>query len=338
MSFKKGESTSTQSTSFPDYVTDAQRGLITAAGGLATPFIKPSTSALAGQNADQQKAAELARTQAMGAFNTDYSAPISRAGGGFRAAQLGNPAQMEAAQLDGPAQMEAYEVSSEDIRGEMNPFLESVGKQTLADMRREKMATDAQIGARSASGVAFGGSGPALQRAQLDRAYGEQVGSTINGLMAQGYDRATAIALQKAGARDAARQANVNAANQFSTLNFGAENNARMRNADAANQFSTLNFGAENTARSSNAQTALAAQIAANSAANSTFERQQAALQQLLGIGNQNQQFAQAGIDIPWTQLNKAAAFLPGVGSTTTSSQPNYFNPLEALVGVGSLF
>lgn len=305
MSMKKGESTSTQSTSFPDYVTDAQKGLITAAGGLATPFVKPSEFALAGQNADQQKAAELARTQAMGAFNTDYSSKIANAGGGFQAAQLG-----------GPAQMEAYKVTGEDIQGQMNPFLQTVGRQTLADMRREKTATDAQIGARNASGVAFGGSGAALQRAQLDRGYGEQVGSTINGLMAQGYDRATALAMQNAGAENAARQGNVNATNQFSQMNFGAENSAR----------------------SSNAQSGLAAQIAANGAANSTFERQQAALQQLLGIGNQNQQFAQAGIDVPWTQLNKAAAFLPGVGSTTTSSQPNYINPLETIIGAASLF
>ena len=304
MSFQKGESTSTQSTSFPDYVTDAQKGVITAAGGLATPFVKPSKFALAGQNADQQKAADLARTQAMGAFNTDYSADIARAGGGFKAAQLG-----------GPAKMNAYQVTGEDIQGQMNPFLQTVGRQTLGDMRREKTATDAQIGARNASGVAFGGSGAALQRAQLDRGYGEQVGSTINGLMAQGYDRATAIAMQNAAAENAARQGNVNATNQFSQMNFGAENSAR----------------------SSNAQTGLAAKIAANSAANSTFERQQAALQQLLGIGNQNQQFAQAGIDIPWTQLNKAAAFLPGVGSTTTSSQPNYIDPLQAILGFASL-
>lgn len=304
MSFKKGSSQSTQSTSFPDYVTNAQRGLVTAAGGLATPFIKPSNAALAGQNADQQKAAELARQQAMGAFGTDYSSDIAKAGGGYSAAQLG-----------GPATFTPYEVTGEDIQGEMNPYLETVGRQTLAEMDRAKTAADARIGARAASGVAFGGSGPALERAQLQRSYGEQVGGTINDLMAQGYDRATALAMQKAAMRNAAEQANVNAANQFSTLNFGAQN----------------------AARASGAQQDLASKIAANSAANSTFERQQAALQQLLSIGNQNQQFAQAGIDIPWTQLNKVAAFLPGIGGTTTTSQPKYFNPLEALIGLGSL-
>ena len=272
MSFQKGESKSTQTTSFPQYVEDAQRGLITAAGGMATPFIQPPNSALAGQNADQMKAAELARQQAAGAFSTDYSKSIAKAG------ETG---------------YSPYQITGEDIQNEMNPYLQSVGRQTLADLRREKTATDAQIGARAASGVAFGGSGPALQRAQLDRTHGEQVGSTINSLLAQGYDRATAIAMQKAAA--------------------------------------------ENAARASNSQMGLASQIAANSAANSTFERQQAALQQLMGIGNQNQQFAQAGIDIPWTQLNKVAAFLPGVGSTQTNAQPNYFNPLEALMGVGSL-
>jgi hypothetical protein len=304
MSFQKGESKSTQSTSFPDYVTNAQKGLITAAGGLATPFIKPSNAALAGQNADQQKAAELARQQAMGAFNTDYSSKIANSGSGYSAAQLG-----------GPATYTPYEITGEDIQKEMNPYLQTVGRQTLAEMNREKTAMDARIGARAASGVAFGGSGPALERAQLNRSYGEQVGGTINDLMSQGYDRATAIALQKAAMKNAAEQSNVNAANQFSTLNFGADN----------------------AARAAGAQQGLAANIAANSAANSTFERQQAALQQLLSIGNQNQQFAQAGIDIPWTQLNKVAAFLPGVGATQTTSTPQYFNPLEAIMGVGSL-
>lgn len=265
---KSNKTTSTQS--YPGYIEDAQKALITAAGGIAAPFMQGSEYGIAGQNADQQQAANLARQSALGAFNTDYSRQIANAGGGYDAAKI----------------------SGQDIQGLMNPYLESVGASTLANMRRERDATDAQIGARNASAVAFGGSGPALERAQLNRGYGEQVGSTINSLLSQGWDRAS--------------------------------------------QLAASNVGAENQARGANVQTGLAANIAANNAYGDTFNRQQQALGTILGIGNQNQQYAQSIIDLPKSNINWLAGLLPGVGGTTTQKTPT--NPLSSILGIASLF
>jgi len=181
-----GQQKTTQETSYPDYVTNAQQGLTTAAYGIASPFAQGQKYSLAGQTADQQKAAELARTSALGAFNTDYSTRIADQAKGYNATT----------------------VNGGDITGLMNPYLESVGASTLGNMRRERDATDAGIGARNASAVAFGGSGPALERAQLNRGYGEQVGSTINDLLSGGYDRASQLAMQNAQMQNQAGAAN----------------------------------------------------------------------------------------------------------------------------------
>jgi uncharacterized protein YoaH (UPF0181 family) len=306
MSFQKGTSDTTNTTSYPQYVEDAQKAAITAAGGMAAPWIKPQNYAIAGQNLDQQKAAELARTQAEGAFNTDYSAQIARAGNaGYGVEKLGNPALMEAAKVD-----------KKSIVDNMNPYLEGVGRSTLSNMRREHTANDAQIGARAASGVAFGGSGPAIARGQANRAYGEQVSSTIQNLMAQGYSQSQAIAL----------------------ANASAENAARAKNMDATNRAAEFNANAQNDANKGNAALNISSLTSADQAYNNTYNRQQGALSGLMGIGDKNQAFAQANIDLPWTMLNRVSSMLPGVAGTETESTPQYFNPLEALVGLGSIF
>lgn len=160
--------TTTQQVTYPDFVTDAQKNIMTAAGGIAQPHIQPQQYSVAGQNEDQFKAAELARQSAMGAFNTDYSGQIAKAGqNGYTPAQIGF----------GGLGYNASQITGDGIKSLMNPYLESVGRSTLSNMRRERDATDAQIGARAANTAAFGGSGAALERAQLNRGYGEQVGN-----------------------------------------------------------------------------------------------------------------------------------------------------------------
>src|SRR5690606_16926253 len=99
-------------------------------------------------------------------------------------------------------------VTGADIKGLMNPYLETVGRQTLLSMGREKDNANAAIGARNANAVAFGGSGAALERAQLERSHGQNVANTISGLLAGGWDRASALASANA---DRALTANINA-------------------------------------------------------------------------------------------------------------------------------
>ncbi len=259
MSKNSGSSTTTNETTYPQYIQDAQEATVNAAVGMAAPHIQGSDYTIAGQNEDQLMAAELARNSALAANNTDYSTQMAAIGSnGDRSAQIAE-----------------Y----------MNPYTESVGRDVLAEMRREKVASDAAIGARNASGVAFGGSGPALERAQLERSYGQNVGEAINSINSSAYESAV---------------------NQMNT--------------DQAMELSQLQ--------------------AADSAANNTFNRQQSSLDNLLNIGNQNQTFAQSQIDAPWTNLNRVIGVVNGTnaGATTTSSTPTYTNPLETIMGVGSLF
>lgn len=164
MTKQSGTSESTETKELPDYINTAQEFLVNAGIGMAAPHIQGSDSAIAGQNVDQLKAAELARKSSTGAFNTDYSTAI---------ADMGDNSNY-----------------AEDLQQYMNPYLEQVGRNTLNEMDRDKRAADASIGARNASAVAFGGSGPALERAQLNRAHGENVASTMANLNSAAYQDA----------------------------------------------------------------------------------------------------------------------------------------------------
>lgn len=116
----------------------------------------------------------------------DFSGGILGAGGGY------NPTQ----------------ITGDSIQGMMNPFLQTVGRSTLNEMGRARDDAHAAIGARNANAVAFGGSGAALERAQLDRSHGENVANTISGLMAGGFDRASQLAAQNAAIENAGGQFN----------------------------------------------------------------------------------------------------------------------------------
>lgn len=177
MAKQKGSATSTQQSGPPQWFSDT-------ATQLYAPHLQPTQHRVAGQTADHAMAGDLARRHAAQAFNSDWSGQIAGAGGGYSPTLV-----------DGAA-----------IREHMNDYLHDVGRSTLGAMGRERDIADARLGARNASAVAFGGSGPALERAQLNRAHGEQVGSTINQLMAQGYDRAVATAMANAQMANQAEQ------------------------------------------------------------------------------------------------------------------------------------
>lgn len=151
----------TQQTSYPDWFNAA-------ATANTLPHMQPQKNMIAGLNEDQLMAGNLARQGARNANSgPDYASAIMSAGG---------------------------PVSGEDAMALANPFLQSVGRDTVNSMRSERDNSSAQIGARNANAVAFGGSGAALERAQLDRGYGENVGRTINSILGQGYDRGMQLA------------------------------------------------------------------------------------------------------------------------------------------------
>lgn len=151
----------TQKTQFPQWYEAA-------ATANTLPFAQPQKNMVAGLTEDQLMAGNLARQGARNAYSgTDYASQILGAGA---------------------------PISGNDAMKLANPYLQSIGRDTIDAMRRERDNTDAQIGARNANSIAFGGSGAALERAQLNRGYGENVGSTINSLLGQGYDRGMQLA------------------------------------------------------------------------------------------------------------------------------------------------
>lgn len=170
----KGSSTTTQSVNFPDWYQAA-------ATANTAPWMTPSAGMVAGMNDDQMMAGNLTRQNAQNAYSgTDYAGKIMEAGGA---------------------------VTGQDALDLANPFYKSVGRDTIDTMRRERDNASAQIGARNANAVAFGGSGSALERAQLNRNHLDQSGKAINTILAQGYDRGMSAAQQNAQRQMQAAQA-----------------------------------------------------------------------------------------------------------------------------------
>lgn len=302
---KDNKSTTTQSTGYPDYVTDAQKNVITQAGNLANPLISGDKNMYAGSTPYQQQALQ----GASGALNK-ASDPANDLTWAFRNFQPGYDIATYGTQSVDPAQ-----ITGAEIQGLMDPYLNSVGRDQLANMRREKTASDAEIGARNASSVAFGGSGPALERAQLERSYQNNVGNAINSLRSQAYNNAA----------------------QLTAQNVAARNNVNLANAAAQNAANAGNASIMNNRNQFTSQQAMQALTNADSAANSAASRYNAALQSLLGTANADQQIIQNQLNSPRDALSWYSGFIPGVTGTTTSTSKTPTNPLSTLIGLGSL-
>lgn len=171
----------------------AQRYGIGSAFGLAQNFIgNAPTQAVAGFNPDQLKGFDLARDMAQGAFGDGGMTTLDPSGYTARAAQLGG----------------------NDYQRFKNPFLNDVGRTVVDTQRRELENNLARAGARAANGAAFGGSGAALERAQLARGANQDAVATVAQLMSGGFDRATGLAERNVDRR---QQANMQNAGNYLT-------------------------------------------------------------------------------------------------------------------------
>lgn len=99
-------------------------------------------------------------------------------------------------------------IGANDWKEHMNPYLDTVGRAAVNDMRREHENAQAGMSARYAARGGLGGSGEGFARARATRGLNEAVPGIIGNIMAGGYDRAQGIAaqnaqlaLQRAGAR-----------------------------------------------------------------------------------------------------------------------------------------
>lgn len=302
--------TTTQGTSYPAWITGAQQGASTAATNMATPFLQTPNYGVAGFTPDSLKGFDLARGVAQNAFT---GSPVRGVGAAPTMANTINASSANAT---------AAQISPDMIAKQMNPFISGVVDPTLDALRRDKNASAAEIGARSAAAGAFGGSREALQRGLLDRSSAETASQTVAQLMAQGYDRATATAQAEAEMWQQASLQNANNSTATSQFNTGAANSTSQFNANLGTDFATRAPTIEDGLR------------------NNEQARQINALQLLLGTGATQQGQAQAAIDLPWTNLQRLLGTIPQVydstqsGSTTAPDNSPGF--LQQILGAGT--
>lgn len=376
MSFGGQQSTSKEE--LPPYVQDAQKALISTGQNLTGPFTGNAPAfATAGFTPDQMAGFDLTRNVVQSAFTQPNM------GMGFLGGITASPTT-----LPGPAQTQAFgagvnqagvsganeqfnagtaaQLGGSEFQQFLNPYTNSVVNSTLDTMRRERARTAADIGARAAASGSFGGSREAVQRSMLDRSFGDQVASTVAGLQAQGFDRASTLAGQNAAMRQQTGLANTQLDNSLrfgqSALNAQLANQVGLANAASANQIGLANASAQNAASSQNAQLAQQAGLsnmqAMNDAANRNADRslqaatigngfandeqmrQLRALQALAQGGQQQQQLAQSNVDTPFTMLQRLIGATPSLNNTgkTTTTETSGGNPLQAILGLGSLF
>lgn len=265
--------TSTSASNLPPWLNAAQANLTGAGFNMNAPFLNTPLYQVAGLNADQMKAMDLTRQMGKTAFT---EARPSTSGV--------NP--INAAQVDG-----------RQIQEMMNPFLESVGRSTLGNMRREYQNTDAMMAGRAAAASPFGGSAGAIARGQAARAHGENTGAMVNQLMGQGYDRGTAAAMANAQMRQQADMFNANLGLQQAQAESGLMDAAQRR------------------------------QLAATGAIGSTGDMQQQQMQRGLDVPWQTLQRLAALT--PMSQFNTA-----GMSQTTQpDNSPSPFSQLLGLAG-----
>lgn len=202
----------------------------------------------------------------------------------------------------------AAQVTPGAIQQFMNPYISSVIDPTVAKMRGERDNAAAAIGAKYAAQGGLGGSGDAIARGQLDRSFGENVASTVGTLMAAGYDKATATALA---------------------------------NAQMQQQTGLANQSAENTMRTTGADYGLKGAQVQDTLRTTQQAREQSALQQILAGGNQQQEFGQKAMDVPWTMLQMLMGLTPKQTNSQTYGQKeseSTASPMSTLSsGIGAI-
>lgn len=364
------QTTQNSTQTVPAYASEAQQNLLNSGYGMLGSYLglQPNQR-VAGVNADQSQAYDLARQVAQGAFQTQapnltpststytpqgytpqsYAFTPTQATG-YSAASY-DPSGYEARMAT------AQQIDGEGIRALLNPYTQDVVDTSNATLRRNYGQTAAGLGAQAAAAGSFGGSRAALQAAQLDRSFGEQVASNTAGLMSSGYDKAAGLASTNTQLRQQTEFANQAAANAAAQFNAAAKNTAGQFNTGALNNALQYNAGAYNTAQAADASNANAASRygadTANTAAqflanaqnsagqfNTQFNAQQQqqiatlrdaltgndmnrklqAVALLRQIGGDQQQLLQQILNVPTTALGQYAQIVPSNYGGTTST------------------
>lgn len=260
------QTTSNSTQTVPAYASEAQQNLLGAGYGMLGGYLglQPNQR-VAGVNADQSQAYDLARQVAQGAFQTQAPSltpatstytPQGYTPQGYAM----TPTQAKGYDATGyaatgydavgydPRMGTAQQIDGQGIRDLLSPYTQDVVDVTNANLRRQYGQTAAGLGAQAAAAGSFGGSRAALQAAQLDRSFGEQVASNTASQMASGWDKAAQLASTNTSLRQQTELANQSAANTAAQFLASAKNSAAQFGAGATNTANQFSAGAQNTA------------------------------------------------------------------------------------------
>jgi hypothetical protein len=326
---KSATTTEKTSTQPPPFVSAAQQSMLGGIQGTLGPYMQGNNF-----NPDQMRAYEMVRKEAENPTQIQFTPMQGATIGGIEPM---SPVDMAGYATMDPATVHWTGLKADDYKPFMNPYEKDVIQTSLANSREETNRDLNTIRGRTAAASAFGGSGArgALQEAQVTEDAGRRRDAMVAQLRNQGFNQATASALAnaqmyqqteltRAQLEQQARQATAGNLQQSYALNASNRQQANQINHDAALQTALAQAGYQQATNQFNA-----AGINANALTNVGL--QQSALQQLLGIGNQ-----QYGYPLEAAKI-MAAAIPKDYGSTSTTQKttPPAQSPLQQILGVG---
>ena len=196
------------------------------------------------------------------------------------APQQVSAAQMQAPTIQGVSPITTQNVTAERLGGMnlsqyMNPFTSEVIGQTAADLERQRLIQQGDIGAQATAARAFGGSRQAGAESLTNEAFARQLAQTSAGLRQANFQQA-----QSAAQQDIASGLQAQLANQAAGLQAQTTTGQQALQAQLANQ------AAQQTAGQSNQQAAMQAALANQSASLAGSQQRLAAGAQLGNLAN----------------------------------------------------
>lgn len=349
------EQTGQTTVDMPDWLEQpAQRTVQRAETISQQPYQAYSQPRIAGFNSDQANAQQAVR-QMQGAYQGNINRGVNTAAdltsyqtGSINPA-LANTAQTTAAtisptatyggaQVNNVAQMTAPTMSGVNISQYMDPYTNTVYRNTADEMRRQYDINDRRIRQQATGASSFANDGNALLRAENERNFQTQLGNVGNQMLSQAYGNAQQTAtgdlnriLQAGGANqnalNTAALTNTGYAQQAGLANQQALNNssqnqallqqqAALANMNALNQVGLNNVGAINNAQAQNQAAGLQGANLRLNAANNLADLAGAAqnynltdINAMLSSGQLQQQQSQAGLDLAYSDFQRQQAY-----------------------------
>ena len=321
------------------------------------PFVPYTGARVAGFNPDQLAGMDATRglfnqsqqfnpqRGLQNLFNKSQRAPVARPFTGT-ATQLQPAAMQQAANIAPVDLYSGASINRSDVRdvrpqslldtnlsAYQNPFQSQVIDNTLGDLNRARQLQiqsdqDAAIGRG-----AFGGSRSAILEAETNRNFAEEAGKLSSNLRSQGFDRATSLAGQ-----DIDRQ--------FTGDRFMSDIDRQiaMTNAGYGNQFGLANLDAQNRAAFMRPDLEMQNRRFRAGLLGDQISDQYRGLGLLSGIGSQQQQLQQRGMDAGYNEFLRAIGYGPqqlgllaqGVSALPTQTSTTNSNRGSSIADIGT--